>query len=86
MGTNAHDTHAKVMKLHMIPNSPGMLPAVLGYRMTWEATRLLPRHQTEQFQNRLGEREEAEHLDCVKGDRVFMIQAITGFFHLTSLA
>ena len=41
---------------------------------------------TEQFQNRLGERGEAEHLDCVKGYRVFMLQAIAGFFHPTSLA
>lgn len=40
----------------------------------------------EQFQNRLGERGEAEHLDCVKGYRVFMLQAIAGFFRLASLA
>lgn len=42
--------------------------------------------KTEQFQNRTGERVEAEHLDYVKGYRVFMLQAIAGFFHFASLA
>lgn len=42
--------------------------------------------ETEQFQNRAGERVETEHLHYVKGYRVFMLQAITGFFHFVSLA
>lgn len=79
-------THAKVIKLYMIRNSPGMLPAVLGYRDMGSHQIVTETLNLEQFQNRLGEWGEAEHLECVKGYRLFMPQAVAGFFHLASLA